>query len=1101
MALVKLNIPTLVSDTQIEGVAHYYLRPFFIPYPIATHRRYENCVTLFRKEVRQVFKGFKLQGQNANQLLWFLFKPNLTYSQLDLEFTIGRQLISGKFAIAHFQMKGITFVSLPAFNNYMFIAHAGDGNRPSLEKSATKVVKTLMQRFKKEEENFKPEVYFATKREFITYIELSINIGDTPFQFNQHNDNWFFSSINKDSHFEGVVEIEKVGQDLNNLYPVELERAYLQDELAEQLYQAIFRASNTPIALVGPEGIGKHTVLQEAIWKYETYRKANKKEGAQRIWHVDPTRIISGMSIVGMWQKRFEAIIDYVLQPAIHEGKTDKLLFDNPVALLRIGKSAQNNMTLSDVLRPYLEKRQLQVIIIATPEEWKVVQEQGRRFSSLFRVIRMNPPSNEQAIQIILRKRKQLEQTNGTIFQIQAIQQLLDIQRNYLKNKALPGSVIKLMRQLAAKHSFQTVDAPEVRAEFQAYSGLQESIFDAIRPTEEADIKDRIAQALIGQDAAVETLAGIVHLIKAKLADRDRPLSSFLFIGPTGVGKTQAAKVLCQTLMGNEEALMRFDMNEYIDAGAVQRLIGDSYNPEGQLTGAVKYRPFGILLLDEIEKAHPLVHDLLLQVLDDGRLTDSLGRTIDFTNTVIIMTSNVGAREASVKLGYQAGATTDESVYRRAVELSFRPEFINRIDKIVIFKALALEHIHNIARLQIKELLSRDGFVRRATILNISTQALEWVAKRGYDNRMGGRALKRQIERDLTALSAEQLITTHSDVPILFDILLKDEKLVPLIRPLGFVGNIEDDWLPSLPDETQGRKFYSTLLNVLEYIKERLERFESEQENLDEPMVYIGNQSQYQTNWQYYHFKAKIEETKEGIQNIMLGFRDRYYKVGPSIPFRYKPVSLIPRRDWSTKGVRENVKDRLFQQEGIKEITEAYQYALVQFDSLKTEFISNFLRTSALQLQLNGVLSGAPDKCELMIYSYIDGMGQEEIAYLLSNYTELLKSLDISHIVNEEKSSIHMEGFSLRTLLEGEIGIHLFYTAHRNPLPIIVRFIDKKEENTREVVRIYDSGATLTDLRTGFSNAVNITSEELLLLVYAGLPLDLRRAMNPFKRS
>jgi ATP-dependent Clp protease ATP-binding subunit ClpC len=151
MALVKLNIPTLVSDTQIEGVAHYYLRPFFIPYPIATHRRYENCVTLFRKEVRQVFKGFKLQGQNANQLLWFLFKPNLTYSQLDLEFTIGRQLISGKFAIAHFQMKGITFVSLPAFNNYMFIAHAGDGNRPSLEKSATKVVKTLMQRFKKEE--------------------------------------------------------------------------------------------------------------------------------------------------------------------------------------------------------------------------------------------------------------------------------------------------------------------------------------------------------------------------------------------------------------------------------------------------------------------------------------------------------------------------------------------------------------------------------------------------------------------------------------------------------------------------------------------------------------------------------------------------------------------------------------------------------------------------------------------------------------------------------------------------------------------------------------------------------------------------------------
>ena len=161
--------------------------------------------------------------------------------------------------------------------------------------------------------------------------------------------------------------------------------------------------------------------------------------------------------------------------------------------------------------------------------------------------------------------------------------------------------------------------------------------------------------------------------------------------------------------------------------------IRDSYNPEGQLTGKVRYNPFGILLLDEIEKAHPKVHDLLLQVLDDGRLTDSIGRTVDFTNTIIIMTSNVGARAVSSQLGFGQNLANDAAIYRKSVGDMFRPEFINRIDRIVIFKPLALAHILNIARLQIKELLQRDGFVRRSTILNISQEALEWVAQRGYD--------------------------------------------------------------------------------------------------------------------------------------------------------------------------------------------------------------------------------------------------------------------------------------------------------------------------------------------------------------------------------
>jgi len=371
---------------------------------------------------------------------------------------------------------------------------------------------------------------------------------------------------------------------------------------------------------------------------------------------------------------------------------------------------------------------------------------------------------------MVLAQRKLLEMEYACTISIQAIQRLFTIQRNYLKNKALPGSVMKLLRQIAVKYRFLDIDLPEIREEFKGFSGLEEAIFDPTYSFTQAEVKKTIAAQLVGQAEAVDTLADVVHTIKAKLTTPNKPLASFLFIGPTGVGKTQAAKVLSTYLMGDEKRLLRFDMNEYIDAGAIHRLIGDYDNPEGQLTGKVRYNPFGVLLLDEIEKAHPAVHDLLLQVLDDGRLTDSVGRTVYFNNLIIIMTSNVGAREVASQLGFGSSTTSDAAIFRKAVENKFRPEFVNRIDRIVIFKPLAYEHILNIARLQIKELLQRDGFVRRSTILNISQEALEWVAKRGFDERMGGRALKRQIERDLTSLSADQLVSTYNDQPILFDI-------------------------------------------------------------------------------------------------------------------------------------------------------------------------------------------------------------------------------------------------------------------------------------------------------------------------------------------
>ncbi len=1090
MPNITLTVPTIVQTALIDDHLHYHLRPLFFNHPVATHRRYDRAVAIFKRELKHYFRGYVLNRENSHHLFWYLFNPKVTYTTFPLSLIVKKQNISGRFGAASFQVQEKTFVALPAFHNFVFLAEGKLKGKGALQSQAENVIKNLLKLYKEEDgSDFDEERYFSDKRTFVSTIEQTVNVGFDKYKFEQVEYQWFFSAVGGTQEFDGSMELEKTGIDLNAKYPEELQRAYYQDDLVSQLYQIIYKKENTPIVLIGGEGYGKHTVIEEVVFRYLSDFYGKIKGRKQHLWHLNPNRVISGMSIVGMWEKRFESILKFVMKPLTKASNSDILLVDNPVALFRIGKSASNSLTLGNVLKPYLEKRQLQLVLLASPEEWKVVQEQDRGFSDLFQIIRLKEPNREKAVKIALHLRKQLEVENDCRINIQAINQMFAIHRNYLKNKALPGAVVKMMSQLATKYRYKTIDATEVREEFQFYSGLKEKIFDESSVFEKGEVKKMMESELVGQPKVIDSLVEVVHSIKSKLNDKTKPIASFMFIGPTGVGKTQAAKVLCKYLMGSEKPLMRFDMNEYIDIGGLERLIGDYYNPEGQLTGKVRYQPFGVLLFDEIEKAHPKIHDLLLQVLDDGRLTDSLGRTVDFSNTIVIMTSNVGAREASTQLGFGTAKRDEGAVYRKAVEKKFRPEFINRIDRIVIFNPLAIEHILGIARLQIKELLKRDGFVRRTTILNISQEALEWVAKRGYDERMGGRALKRQIERDLTTLSAQQLISTYSESPIFFDILLEDNRLVPKITPLRFVDPLENNWIPELPDETKGKSFYSRLLNELESLERKIVQLEDYEEEEESGMIVIGNDQGENLNWQHYDFKNKVAEAKEKLNTIRLGFRDRYFREGPAIPLRLKGGNLVGSNDLSVKGIRENYKDRLFQEEALKEIRETYQYAPAQFDSLKTEFIKNFLDVAFLKVFSKGFLKGNSEKISIQFKSFITSQGEEQIQFLIELYCSLLEKLEIQYEVLKDQQIINSEGYSLYELLGGEEGLHLFYLAHQNPLPIQLKLIQNNREldPVFEVIRIYDGTNTLTDLRTGFSNDVNITPEEFKLLLFAGI--------------
>ncbi len=1092
MIHLELKIPTLVQHIQVDGKPYFNLSPLFLRGPVATHRRYQEAIANYRQEIRRNMADFKLNRYNSEDFFWLFFHPAINFKKHHLRFNMGRDVVDGLFSTVEFTTNKMRVLLLPSFGNSMQII---DADQTTLD--AVVLERLIRRRLVQEREikgsYFSPQEYYATPRDFIAEIPVKLELQFSPSTIGKKEDDNFFFLNNDSIEFDGASELYKIGENLNELFPYELQRAFFQEKMVEELYNVLYRQQELiPIAIVGKEGIGRHTVIHEALARYlEEHAKSDNQNRPASIWHFDPTRIVSGMSIVGQWQKRLESIIKYLIQPNEDQKSIpDKLLSDNAIALLSAGKSGLNEMTASDVLKPYLEKRQLQLILILTPEEWLLLQEKDRAFSSLFQVIRMNEPDFITGVKIILELRKRLELEHSTQISILAIDQLLYTHRVYQTEKALPGGIVRLLRQLSIKHRFGMIGAVEAREEFGLITGLKERFFDPAYVFEPDEVKNSIARELIGQDDATEALSNVVQLFKAKLNNNRRPISSLLFIGPTGVGKTHAAKVLTRYLTGNESYLLRFDMNEYLDAYSVDRLIGDEYNPEGQLTGKVRYQPFSVILLDEIEKAHRKVQDLLLQLLDDGRLTDRLGRSVDFTNTIIIMTSNAGAEDIDRQITIGRSPTADTDIYRTALERQFRPEFINRIDQVVVFKPLAEDHLLGIAQLQIDELLQRDGFVRRSTILNITREALEWVAKRGYDPKMGGRALRRQIDRDLTSLLAEQLLKIQTQSPIILDIRLQDERLAPEIHPLEFVEATDAKYFPELPRYEDGKKFYDRLLSATEQMIEDIQNRETNPyEDWD-----VDN------NWLYYDYITQLDEAKERLLMMMNGFNNPQFRQILPTPLRLKQCDILTKRD-KEKGTRslEEVKARLFQEAALTEISDSYQYAETLFDGLRTEFIDHFLNVALLRLYGQAFLKGQLDEIVISIESLITGQGQSEIETLFSQYINLLEHLNVSYHFDENAYKITAEGYGIAPLFQGEAGIHLFYMGHQSPLPIRVKIRPWRQDTAQQwqVIRLYDGKKTITDLRTRFMNAVNLTPPEFKLILYAGLPLSIRVLVAP----
>lgn len=650
---------------------------------------------------------------------------------------------------------------------------------------------------------------------------------------------------------DGDAELRRTSQHLNSLYPDDLDRAVGRDESVGELLRFLSGQDRRPVLLLGPRKVGKTAVLHEAIRRMEAVRAARKSRAAgdttvdwtidesispRHVWHVSPMRLISGMSVVGQWETRVEAIL-------AHATARDLVLYvDDLPGLFTAGVSSASDLNVAALLKPCLERRSVRVVAEITPEAWRVLCERDRSLADLFHVMHLRETSGIETSRILIAFARDLEAAHRCEFRPEVIPTVCALLGQFARDAAFPGKAAGFLRRLATAGERRDIRSADVFSEFASQTGLGSWLVDPSLATDFSEIVDRIAASLSGQPAVVEAFAVAIAKLKARLNDSARPLGVFLLLGPTGVGKTQSAKALAAALFGDANRLLRFDMNEFVDASAVGRLVGTAYAPDGLLSSAIRRQPFNVVLLDEIEKASPEVFDLLLGVLDEGRLTDALGRVSDFTNTFVLLTSNLGVREAGSRLGFATNPADATAAYVSAAEKFFRPEFFNRIDAILPFNELDPAVLQSIASGLIAGVMSRIGLLRRECTLRVLPEAARRLVALGHHPQLGARALKRTIERELTAPLAEQLTSMVPGVPHHAQLGLRHDRFEVVIRALVPIER-SASWSDCIPEfSATGRCRGVTARQVLDAVRDALDRIEASLGARSEPArIEIGN--------------------------------------------------------------------------------------------------------------------------------------------------------------------------------------------------------------------------------------------------------------------
>lgn len=541
-----------------------------------------------------------------------------------------------------------------------------------------------------------------------------------------------------------------------------LGRAFGRDDLVEQLVEAIMSPRPQNICLVGPAGVGKTALVHEAARR--VFELANAYQERRDVWQSSGDRIIAGMSIIGQWEQRTEALCRELAE------REDVLFAEDLLGLVRAGRTYHGDSNVARFIEPYLEQDRFAVIAEATEETWVWARSAAPGFVDKFRRIQVPELSYRETLGVISDLIREIEGAHRVRFTADGVETLLHLARRFFRNEAFPGKAVRLVKQCEyealrvlnddSEQYEVRVDPERVARVVHRETGLPSTILQPGTGRTPEEIRSTFENRVYGQPRAVDVVTRLVLTIEQGLTDPRRPLAGLLLVGPSGVGKTETAKALARDLFGSDDRMVRFDMSEFSESTAVSRLIGTPRDPDGELTGKVRLQPFCVLLFDEVEKAHTRVLDLLLQLLGDGRLTDASGRTVDFRNAIVVMTSNLGARSEDRWLGFSEQSRTDRELhYRRAAEDFFRPELFNRIDNVVPYAPLGAVALRRIARRTLQNLLERRGLRQAQVMVDVDEGLIDYLARRSVDPRYGARTLANRIEQTLVNPLAHELTT------------------------------------------------------------------------------------------------------------------------------------------------------------------------------------------------------------------------------------------------------------------------------------------------------------------------------------------------------
>ena len=538
-----------------------------------------------------------------------------------------------------------------------------------------------------------------------------------------------------------------------------------RDEEIRRSVQILSRRSKNNPVLIGEPGVGK-TAVAEGIAAYIAGSDAPDSMAGKRLVALDLPALLAGTKYRGDFEERVKAVLKDVKKAG------DVILFIDEMHTMIGAGSAEGAIDAANILKPALGRGEVQIIGATTPEEYRRHIEKDAALERRFQPVKIAEPSRGDSLKMLGAVRQGLEKHHGVKISDAALTAAVDLSARYINDRFLPDKAIDLADEAAAHIRVSgggLVTAEDIAAVVSLWTGIPVANLSADETKRLRNMESILHRRVIGQNEAVTAVSRAIRRGRVGLSDPNRPIGSFLFLGPTGVGKTELCRALAEAVFGESDAMIRLDMSEYMEKHAVSKLIGSppgyvGYEDGGQLTERVRRKPWSVVLFDEIEKAHEDVWGILLQIMDDGRLTDSAGRVVSFRNTIIVMTSNVGAKsisEGRPRMGFTPDGGDEAQLMRARIneELrrTFKPEFLNRIDETIVFRRLSRAEIRSIAERMLLTVAER--FKALGMTLSVPDQVVDFLAERGYDEKYGARPLRRAIRSMIEDKAAELMLT------------------------------------------------------------------------------------------------------------------------------------------------------------------------------------------------------------------------------------------------------------------------------------------------------------------------------------------------------